>query len=114
MSSYDNIYAKPAEYGLEIVASMDLSESYEFDIWVLFRNTEGMYFMAHDSGGSCPAPFENYISADQIADGRVFNVTDVRNFIASCGGKGDYATMFAFLKDCQVAGLSGDNVVLPS
>lgn len=112
MSSWDNIYSLPGNYGLELITSMDLGESYDFDIYALFRNGDGAWFLVNDSGCSCPAPFEDYTSADQIADGRVFNCAEVMEYLRLCGAdKKSFGMIHEFLKEAQAAGLSGENVI---
>lgn len=110
-----NLYSNPSNYGLELIADVNFSEGWDFDIYALFRNDDGMYFMAHDSGCSCPSPFEDYHSASDIADGRVFNTADVMEYFMANGASGQsFVTIHEFMKTAQVAGLSGDNVVPPS
>lgn len=48
--------------GAEILGEIELSEPcYSFDTLVVLRNDQG-YYLATDSGCSCPSPFENYNS----------------------------------------------------
>ncbi len=58
---YDkNVYYNPEKAGVEIVAALDPPLSYEFDIVILVRDVkDGKLYAAHDSGCSCPTPFEN-------------------------------------------------------
>lgn len=113
---YHNIYNKPERFGLELKASADFADSYDFDIYALFRDSEGRWFMAHDSGCSCPSPFEDYKSAESIADGRVFNVADIRKGIIDPGPYSSYgqAQIEEFLAACRAAGLPSGSVVSPS
>ena len=55
-----NIYYEPEKFGLEIVATLEASVGYEFDMVVAWRNpvTRALYIAA-DSGCSCPEPFAN-------------------------------------------------------
>lgn len=59
--SYDsNLYYNPEDHGLEIVSSVDVGDSYEFDMTVIFRDVEtGALMIGSDSGCSCPTPFED-------------------------------------------------------
>lgn len=108
-----SLYSNPSDHGLTLIADVNFSEGWDFDIFALFRNDEGMWFMAHDSGCSCPSAFEDYYSADQIADGRVFNTTDVVEYFIANGARGQsFVTIHEFIKTAQLAGLSGENVVL--
>src|SRR5690242_7877071 len=52
-------YYEPESYGLTIVAQIDTSESYSFDMVVVWRDHYGRLWGAHDSGCSCPTPFES-------------------------------------------------------
>lgn len=108
-----NLYSNPGDYGLTLIADVDFGESYDFDIFALFRNDDGAWFMAHDSGCSCPSPFEDYHSADDIADSRVFNTMDILNYFIANGARGQsFVTIHEFISKAQAAGLSGQNVVL--
>ena len=59
-----NPYYNPEKFGCEIVATVDVAGSYEFDMFVVVRTIEpiegirkGTYFWAADAGCSCPSPF---------------------------------------------------------
>lgn len=54
-----NIYYDPDKFGLEIVAEADFAGSYEFSMHVVFRKQDGSLWYVHDSGCSCPTPFED-------------------------------------------------------
>lgn len=57
----NNIYYNPESYGLEVVAEIEYSSgSYEFDTRVIWKDKQGLYWTARDSGCSCPTPFEDY------------------------------------------------------
>lgn len=61
------VYYNPQEWGLTAVAEIDYSSgSYEFDLRVVWVNEEGALFTARDSGCSCPMPFEDYHSIEQL------------------------------------------------
>lgn len=55
-----DIYYSPEKFDLEVVGEIDFSSgSYEFDLTVVWRDTEtGALYYADDSGCSCPSPFE--------------------------------------------------------
>lgn len=60
MSWDSNILNNPEKHGLTVVAEADLSEpNYSFDRIAVWADAEGFY-LATDSGCSCPSPFENY------------------------------------------------------
>lgn len=55
-----NVYSEPENCGLKIVAAVEADMSYEFDIMVCFQCVKtGSLWLAHDSGCSCPIPFED-------------------------------------------------------
>jgi hypothetical protein len=63
-----NIYYSPELFGLEVVATLEGDMGYEFDILVVWKTKEGRkkLFWAHDSGCSCPTPFEGYSNAEEL------------------------------------------------
>lgn len=63
---YENLYNSPERKGLKIVFSNDIAGSYEFDTVVVWKAIDGeQYYYAHDSGCSCPIPFDDY---NEISD----------------------------------------------
>lgn len=63
LKEYQTVYNSPEEYGLEIFGAFDNRDDlfYEFDETVVFRDTEtGQFYVAQDSGCSCPSPFEDF------------------------------------------------------
>lgn len=57
----NNPYYSPEKCGLEIVCQVELSEpSYSFDTRVVWKAQNGKLYTAHDSGCSCPTPFEYF------------------------------------------------------
>jgi hypothetical protein len=59
MSWDNNPYYKPEAFDLETIGEVEFSSgSYEFDTAVVWRNSAGELFGAHDSGCSCPTPFD--------------------------------------------------------
>lgn len=57
-----NIYYNPEKCGLAIVAQIEREDlSYEYDITLLLKRGEKFY-LASDSGCSCPTPFEDFRS----------------------------------------------------
>ena len=69
--SYSNPdpYNQPEAFGLEQLALLDFSDgSYCFDYRVVWRHKEsGRFYTARDNGCSCPSPFEDYHSIDDLA-----------------------------------------------
>lgn len=67
-----NPYYDPGDFGLEIVGNIDLAEpDYSFDMLVVWfdRRRSGIFYWASDSGCSCPSPFEDYHSTEQLEHG---------------------------------------------
>lgn len=59
---YKDPYHVPHKFGLEVVAEVELSEPcYSFDIAMVWWHLEtDAFYVAQDSGCSCPSPFEVY------------------------------------------------------
>lgn len=77
MSSYEtNPYYSPEATGLAIVGDLDTGGGYEFDMLVVWQRIEdGALFWGTDSGCSCPSPFEDVDSVDDLTA-----ITDPREF----------------------------------
>ena len=54
-----NIYYNPESFDLTTFGQIDWEpdEEYNFDLTVIWRDSDGMYYWAEDSGCSCPSPF---------------------------------------------------------
>lgn len=64
MGYYDNPVSTPEEYGFEGVGGIELNnEPYEFYMLEVLKDVNG-YYLATDSGCSCPTPFESYTVQD--------------------------------------------------
>lgn len=61
-------YYDPEKWGLEEVAEIDYSSgNYEFDYRVVWRHKEtGKFYTARDAGCSCPSPFEDYLTLEDL------------------------------------------------
>ena len=56
-----NPYYQPEELGLTTIAELnDNAASYDFNMVVAWKHTDGSIYWQQDSGCSCPAPFEDY------------------------------------------------------
>lgn len=66
-----NPYYNPEDFDLEIVGSIDLAEpDYSFDLLVVWYHAPtSTFYWASDSGCSCPSPFEDYHSLEQLESG---------------------------------------------
>jgi len=65
---YNRPYNKPELYGFETLDEIDIDqESYQFNIIaVLRRKSDGTLWWAHDSGRSCPNPFEDVFEWERL------------------------------------------------
>lgn len=55
-----NPYYNPEKCGLEIFESIDTAESYEFNMFVIWKKIDdNTLWWDVDSGCSCPSPFDN-------------------------------------------------------
>jgi hypothetical protein len=58
-----NPYYNPERCGLVILQTLEADLSYEFEIFVLWKDIEtGNAYFGYDSGCSCPTPFEDFTS----------------------------------------------------
>jgi hypothetical protein len=63
----DDVYYNPEKFGLKTVGEIEWNgNAYEFYITVIWKNDAGEYFMATDSGCSCPSPFEDFTSVESL------------------------------------------------
>jgi|SRR5882724_383457 len=58
----NNVYYNPKDFGMELVDVLDQPDMcYEYNTFIVLKhNGSGRIFFAHDSGCSCPTPFEDY------------------------------------------------------
>lgn len=73
-----NIYYDPEKYGLRTLGEVEFSSgAYEFDLSVLWQDVEtGAFYVADDSGCSCPSPFEGIGRGDLRKIGRLQDLID--------------------------------------
>ena len=66
--SYDtNVYYNPQIHSLEIIGEIVWSEPcYDFDLTMVWKSKRGEYWVASDSGCSCPSPFEDYNKIEDL------------------------------------------------
>lgn len=63
----DNVYHSPEKFGLAMVGEMDMAEpNYSFNMLVVWRDERGQFWVGHDSGCSCPAPFESIEDVNEL------------------------------------------------
>jgi hypothetical protein len=60
-------FDKPQDFGLEIIHTIEAEPDYSFDMLVVWnRPSDSALFWAQDSGCSCPSPFEDYHTLDDL------------------------------------------------
>lgn len=85
-----DVYNQPDKFGIELLGSVDLSEpNYDFDLFVVWRRPDVNgyeYGWLSDAGCSCPSPFEDYNSVDDIFWGTREEVADAFENVLQGGG----------------------------
>lgn len=69
MGYYDpDVYNQPEKFGLTLIDELnDPRADYDFDIFAVWKHEEtGKIYWANDAGCSCPSPFEDYTSLDDL------------------------------------------------
>lgn len=67
MSYETNVYYNPGIHGLEVIGEISWSEPcYDFDLTMFWKSKRGEYWIASDSGCSCPSPFEDYNKIEDL------------------------------------------------
>lgn len=62
-----DVYYQPERFGLTPVAEIDYSSGmYEFHLRIVWRHSSGLLLTARDAGCSCPSPFEDLTSLEQV------------------------------------------------
>lgn len=64
----DNVYDSPDHYGLELVGDAQWGEAnYDFAMTAVWRHKmTGQLYWADDAGCSCPSPFEDFQTVEQL------------------------------------------------
>ena len=77
-----NPYYSPEKCGLILVGVLeDPDASYDFSTVIVAKDVEtGKLYAAHDSGCSCPTPFESINSLDAMT--QIASLSDLDRFIA--------------------------------
>lgn len=77
-----NVYYGPEEFDLKTVGEISWDdEPYQFELTVVWKDNEGNLYWASDSGCSCPSPFEDFYSKDQLETGSLQDFVDYINNI---------------------------------
>lgn len=67
MTWESNPYYHPEALGLKIVGSVAREPDYDFNMLVVWESvSDGLLYMASDSGCSCPSPFEDFHEIEQL------------------------------------------------
>ena len=88
MASYDNnVYYHPDQWGLEVFGGLDEPNmSYEFNEIVVWKHTaSGQLYWAQSSGCSCPSPFEEYNSLNELSTLDWDDINEFREFVRTFG-----------------------------
>ena len=91
MSWENNPYYHPEKFGLVTVAELEMRErNYDFWIVAVWRHTEtGKLYWASDSGCSCPSPFEDYHSLDDLTPLSSESYGELERYVADAQSAGD-------------------------
>lgn len=77
MNFNENPYYSPDKCGLEIFESIDTADSYEFNMFVIWKKIDDhTLWWSTDSGCSCPTPFENCTTLNPITIGNFRSFDD--------------------------------------
>lgn len=69
----ENIHYHPEAYGLTVVGDIQWGwASYDFDMTIVWQDADGKLYWASDSGCSCPTPFEDFQSLEDLETGGSF------------------------------------------
>lgn len=63
-------YYQPEHFGLTPVVELEPEgQSYSFDLFVVWQHEDGSFYWGADTGCSCPAPYEDVHSLDDLEHG---------------------------------------------
>ena len=68
---YEDVYSSPQKLGLDYIGDVEWDdEPYQFNMTAVWRDPQtGQIYWADDSGCSCPSPFEDVKSRDDLTAG---------------------------------------------
>lgn len=97
---YHNPYYDPDKCGLKVIAVLDEEDlCYEYDTVILWQDkATGRMYVGHDAGCSCPTPFEDFHSLDDMTE--VHKFADLEAFIKEYTQYGVWNTT-DFLRDAR-------------
>lgn len=91
-----DVYYQPEKFGLTVVAEIDYSDgNYVFDFRVVWKHSSGILLTARDSGCSCPSPFEEYTSLEEV---ELFDYDEIEREVA-----GELNSSYADITSMQAA-----------
>lgn len=62
-----SIHYSPEVQNLKVVGEIEWNEPcYSFDTTIVWRHADGSFYIASDSGCSCPQPFEDYQTLEDL------------------------------------------------
>ena|SRR6266487_1360075 len=97
----NNVYYNPDKCGLTLIAKVEEALSWEYDMVIAVRDNESdKLYVVHDSGCSCPTPFEDVSSFSDMTEIR--SVADAQSFVNSYKSY-DVADKLAFFRKIQEA-----------
>ena len=95
-----SITYNPEKYGVAIVADLEAGGGYDFDTVLVVRTLCcGKVYAAHDSGCSCPVPFEDTKFPTDFVEVR--NLDDLLPLIAQQSGGPSLTEKLDFLNKVQ-------------
>lgn len=71
----------PEYWRLTIVDTIERGGGYDYDTTILWKHENGTFWIGHDSGCSCPTPFDGYDFGDGLQ--QVHRASDITDFLAS-------------------------------
>lgn len=92
-----DVYMQPEHFGLETVGTVSWDdEPYQFDLTIVLRDRDGRLYWASDSGCSCPSPFEDFTSIEDLRTGTVYQL--IQELTDRCEGMEKVVDLLARIK----------------
>ena len=102
--SYPSPEYHPEYYRLTIIDVIGGYESYEFDTTILWKHENGTFWIAHDSGCSCPVPFDGFDFDDGLD--QVHTLSDVEAVLDTLSrSSATMADIIDMLRKAEAAGV---------
>lgn len=74
-TDYTSVYSNPEKFGLTVlIEKEDPGACYSFDTVIVWEDANGRLYWAADAGCSCPSPFEDFTSLENLGTGDVFDL----------------------------------------